>query len=111
MLYDPDTGQRILNPNACLMLVSVSAEARDDNGDGQIDFLDIPVGEHMIEVTRLPDGDTTVFAEHSIPVEPGAPYSIVSGIVAFVEAPRVVDRAWCSNAEALGFQAEGERSL
>lgn len=83
VLYHPDTRERISGSSACVVIEGVSAEGCDNNGDGQIDLLDIPLGEHTVEVTAMPDGYTTLFGVYTVTVASDHPYSIVKGFVTF----------------------------
>ncbi len=45
-----------LLPGACYIISPYSNEGCDENGDGQVDFQDIPHGRYVLVETRAPDG-------------------------------------------------------
>ena len=60
VLSIPGNGGRLSGSDACVIVEGASKEGCDDNGDGQIDFLDVPVGVYPVKVTRLPAGYQTL---------------------------------------------------
>ena len=54
VFMDASTGKIALT-NGCVQIVEVTSNGCD-TFTGQIDFLDVPVGPHEIEVTAIPDG-------------------------------------------------------
>lgn len=76
VLYDTMTGETIVG-ETCLEIVGASQEGCDDNRDGQVDFLDIPVGEHEIEFTNVPEGYVPAFETNTLEIFPEHPYSYV----------------------------------
>lgn len=64
---DFETGE--LLTGVCLSLRGYSNVGCDENGDGQVDFSDIPYGTYIIDVERYPAGRTLVYpANVSLPV-------------------------------------------
>jgi uncharacterized surface anchored protein len=51
---DIRTGQLLVG--ACYVLVDFSNEGCDENGDGQVDFADVPIGTYTVTQTRGPAG-------------------------------------------------------
>lgn len=56
---DYETGE--LLPGVCLSLRGYSNVGCDENGDGQVDFADIPYGTYIVDVERYPAGTALVF--------------------------------------------------
>lgn len=77
VLVDKRTGERITGDDACVRIVGVSEIGCDENGDGQIDFLDIPVGRHTVKITDMPSGYRGEFSRYTLEVE-ASEYSIVT---------------------------------
>lgn len=75
VLYDSDTGLPVRS-GSCLVIVGASQEGCDDNRDGQIDFLDVAVGTHPIEFTRLPAGYSPAHATNSVFNDSDNPFSV-----------------------------------
>ena len=75
MLYDLDTGLPVKG-GTCLVIVGASQAGCDDNRDDQIDFLDVAVGTHPIEFTRLPAGYSPTYVTNSIFNDPDNPFSV-----------------------------------
>ena len=75
VLYDTMTGQRLAG-GTCLEIVGASLEGCDENRDGQIDFLDVEVGNHSIEFTRVPAGYHPAFATNTLDNDPRNPFSV-----------------------------------
>lgn len=75
ILYqDPYTGELVKNEGVCVTLANdeyESAEGCDDNEDGQVDFLDVPLGTYDVEleVDTLPAGSELVYGPMTIDVE------------------------------------------
>ena len=67
MSYDGETGE--LLRGACFSLRDYSNIGCDGNGDGQVDFADIPYGRYVVEVERYPAGTALAF--------PGGPAGIL----------------------------------
>lgn len=59
----------------CMEIVGASIEGCDDNGDGSVDLLDVPVGTWAIEFTQLPAGYTPAYDAYEITVAPTYPFS------------------------------------
>jgi len=76
VLYDTITGETIVG-ETCLEIVGVSLEGCDDNRDGQVDFLDIPVGSQAIEFTNAPEGYVPAFENNPLKISPDHPFSYV----------------------------------
>lgn len=76
VLYDTMTGETIIG-KTCLEIVGASLEGCDDNRDGQVDFLDIPIGSHVIEFTNIPDGYVPAFESNTLKISPEHPFSYV----------------------------------
>jgi len=76
VLYDTITGETIIG-ETCLEVAGESLEGCDDNRDGQVDFLDIPVGEHEIEFTNVPEGYVPAFETNTLEISPEHPFSYV----------------------------------
>ncbi len=76
VLMDKLSGTRISGGNACVQIVGASRVGCDENGDGQIDFLDIPVGRYVVQITSIPQGYTVSSAD-GLTVSADAPHSIV----------------------------------
>lgn len=51
---DPDDGH--LLTDGCYVLADFSEEGCDDNGDGQVEFADIPIGTYTVQQTQTPAG-------------------------------------------------------
>jgi hypothetical protein len=75
VLYDTNTGQRVAG-NTCLEIVGASLEGCDDNRDGQIDFLDVSVGNYPIEFTQVPAGYVPAFVTNTLDNDPDNPFSV-----------------------------------
>ncbi len=75
VLYDSDTGLPVKG-DTCLVIVGASQEGCDDNRDGQIDSLDVAVGTHSIEFTRLPAGYSPTYVTNSVFNDPDNPFSV-----------------------------------
>jgi len=76
VLVDKATGARITGADACLR-VGESEIGCDENEDGQIDFLDIPVGTHTVRITDMPPGYHGEYTSYTLKVN-ASPYSIVT---------------------------------
>ncbi len=85
-VWDITTGQRITGEDVCVQLNEWSNVGCDLNGDGQIDFQDVPVGEYTINVTSLPDGYTVYFEDNVVEVPDDNPFSIANALLT-VEGP------------------------
>lgn len=60
ILVDTATGQRVVG-DTCMRIIDVSNVGCDERRrDGQIDFLDVPAGDHRFEFTRMPAGYAVV---------------------------------------------------
>jgi hypothetical protein len=81
VLVDKATGDRISGGNACIQIVGVSNIGCDENGDGQVDFIDIPVGKRTVKVTSLPAGYGVDSSSYELDIDPNYPYSIVTAAV------------------------------
>lgn len=57
--YDSETGE--LLTGACFSLRGYSNVGCDENGDGQVDFADIPYGTYVIDIERFPVGTTLAY--------------------------------------------------
>jgi hypothetical protein len=68
-----------------VVLVDFSNEGCDLNGDGQIDFQDVPVGEYTIEATSLPKGYNVYFKDNLVVVEETNPLSIANALLVIVK--------------------------
>jgi uncharacterized surface anchored protein len=74
VLYqDPYTGDLVRNRDTCVRLTNAgyeSAEACDENMDGQVDFLDVPLGTYDVEleVANRPAGSDLVYGPMTIEV-------------------------------------------
>lgn len=77
ILVDKNTSHRISGGNACVQIIGASEIGCDENGDGQIDFLDIPIGNHKVKITSMPRGYHGEFARYGLTVNK-SPYSIVT---------------------------------
>lgn len=77
VLVDKQTGERITGDNACVQIIGASEVGCDENGDGQVDFLDIPVGDHEVRITTMPAGYSGEYQRYSLTVD-ASPYSIVT---------------------------------
>jgi large repetitive protein len=75
VLYDTNTGQRIPG-TTCLEIFGASLEGCDDNRDGQIDFLDVPVGNYPIAFTEVPAGYVPAFVTNTLSNDPDNPFSV-----------------------------------
>jgi uncharacterized surface anchored protein len=53
---DAATGERIDDPNICLVLVGGSEEGCDDNIDGQVDFFGVAPGRYLVDIIGVPRG-------------------------------------------------------
>ena len=84
-IYDLDSGQRIKGEDVCVVLVDFSNEGCDLNGDGQIDFQDVPVGEYTIRATSLPSGYNVYFKDNLVVVEETNPLSIANALLVIVK--------------------------
>lgn len=84
-IYDVDSGERVRGNATCVVLVDFSNEGCDENGDGQIDFQDVPVGEYEIEATSLPRGYNVYFRENLVIVEETNPLSIANALLVIVK--------------------------
>lgn len=85
VLSIPGNGERLAGSDACVIIEGASKEGCDDNGDGQIDFLDVPTGVYKVKVTRLPAGYQTlpfISGSHQIHISDMDPVSIVTMYVA-----------------------------
>lgn len=71
VITDQVTGARIMGTNACVRVVGASEVGCDENGDGQIDFLDIPVGTQQVEFVQAPPGYGPETSRYTILVEAG----------------------------------------
>lgn len=75
VLYqDPYTGELVRNEDICVTLVNAgyrSAEVCDENADGQVDFLDVPLGTYDVELelASRPAGSELVYGPMTIDVE------------------------------------------
>ncbi|MGI8486295.1 MAG: MSCRAMM family protein [Thermomicrobiales bacterium] len=78
VLEDKDTGLRISGGNACVQIIGASNRGCDENGDGQIDFLDIPFGDHQLRITSMPQGYSGEYTRYQLTIDANAPYSIVT---------------------------------
>ena len=67
MSYDGETGA--LLTGACFSLRDYSNIGCDENGDGQVNFADIPYGKYVVDVERYPAGTALTF--------PGGPAGIL----------------------------------
>lgn len=77
VLIDKRTGERITGDDACVRIIGVSEIGCDENGDGQIDFLDIPVGRHTVKITEMPRGYHGEYSRYTLNVKDSR-YSIVT---------------------------------
>ncbi|MGC4191773.1 MAG: SpaA isopeptide-forming pilin-related protein [Thermomicrobiales bacterium] len=77
VLVDKTTGQRVTGGNACVRVVDASNIGCDENGDGQVDFLDIPVGSHTVRITDMPPGYHGEYSSYTLNVD-ASEYSIVT---------------------------------
>lgn len=84
-IYDVDSGQRVKGEDVCVVLVDFSNEGCDLNGDGQIDFQDVPVGKYTIEATSLPKGYNVYFRQNLVVVEETNPLSIANALLVIVK--------------------------
>jgi uncharacterized surface anchored protein len=75
VLYNTDNGHPVAG-DTCLEIVGASLEGCDDNQDGQIDFLDVAVGTHPIEFTRLPTGYFPAYVTNSVANSPDNPFPV-----------------------------------
>lgn len=57
--FDLETGE--LLTGACFSLRWFSNVGCDENGDGQVDFADIPYGTYVVDVERFPAGTTLAY--------------------------------------------------
>ncbi len=57
--FDLATGE--LLTGACFSLRDYSNVGCDENGDGQVDFADIPYGTYIVDVERYPTGTTLAY--------------------------------------------------
>lgn len=57
--FDSETGE--LLTGACFSLRGYSNVGCDENGDGQVDFADIPYGTYVVDVERYPAGTTLAY--------------------------------------------------
>lgn len=64
---DPDSGK--LLTGACYVLQGFSNEGCDENGDGQVDFADIPFDTYTVHQTKAPTGYSLI-PNYEITVEP-----------------------------------------
>ena len=93
ILYqDPYTGELVKSEETCVTLVNdeyESAEGCDENEDGQVDFLDIPLGTYDVEleVRDLPRGSELVYGPMTIDVTETEGSAIV-----IVSTLRIVNR-------------------
>jgi len=72
LFQDHYTGELIASPDTCVELVNAdyaSAEGCDDNTDGQVDFLDVPLGSYELRLVNLPRGSELVQGRFMIDVE------------------------------------------
>lgn len=72
---DPNTGK--LLTGACYVLQGFSNEGCDENGDGQVDFADIPFDTYTVHQTKAPQGYSLIH-DYEITVNPT---SIPTGFV------------------------------
>jgi uncharacterized surface anchored protein len=84
-VYDLDTGRRFKGEDVCVVLVDFSNEGCDLNGDGQIDFQDVPVGEYTIKATSLPAGYNVYVRQNRVVVEGTNPLSIANALLVIVK--------------------------
>lgn len=75
VLYNTENGQPVAG-DVCLQIAGESREGCDDNRDGQIDFLDVAVGTHPVEFTRLPAGYTPAYVTNSVFNDPENPFPV-----------------------------------
>ena len=93
ILYqDPFTGELVKSEDTCVTLVNDEYESEqgcDENEDGQVDFLDIPLGTYDVEleVDDLPIGSELVYGPMTIDVTETEGSAIV-----IVSTLRIVER-------------------
>jgi uncharacterized surface anchored protein len=58
LIRDDASGALVTDSGICVRIGDYSREGCDDNRDGQIDFLDIPVNSYALAVTRGPERGT-----------------------------------------------------
>jgi hypothetical protein len=75
VLYDTQTGLRVRGAT-CLQLEGASLVGCDENADGQIDFLDVPVGNLPIAFTALPAGYAPAYPTNTVFNDPESPFSV-----------------------------------
>lgn len=75
LLYNTENGQPVIG-DTCLEIVGASLEGCDDNLDGQIDFLDVAVGTHPVEFTRLPAGYSPAYVTNSVTNSADNPFTV-----------------------------------
>ena len=76
VLVDSVTGDRITTPGGCVQIERASKVGCDRNGDGQIDFLDIPIGTFPLVATSLPSGYESAWQPYALTVDGSSPYQI-----------------------------------
>lgn len=72
LFQDHYTEELIMSPDTCVELANAdyaSAEGCDDNTDGQVDFLDVPLGTYELKLVNLPRGSEAVHWPNRIDVE------------------------------------------
>ncbi len=74
LFQDPYTGELVKGVDVCIELANAdyrSNKGCDDNEDGQVDFLDVPLGTYEVEleVDNLPPGSELVYGPMTIGVE------------------------------------------
>lgn len=80
LAVDDATGA--LLPGACFQLRGYSNVGCDVNGDGRVDFADIPYGEYVIDLIRAPVGTVLAYPEWEdrLYVDRDLPYAVESAI-------------------------------
>ena len=80
LAVDDATGA--LLPGACFQLRGYSNVGCDVNGDGQVDFADIPYGEYVIDLIRAPVGTVLAYpeGEDRLYVDRDLPYAVESAV-------------------------------
>lgn len=87
VIYDTNNGQRVRG-NTCLQLEGASLVGCDDNADGQIDFLDVPVGNHPVTFTALPPGyNTPAYPANTVSNDPDNPFSVTVVYIGLTPMP------------------------
>jgi hypothetical protein len=86
VLSIPGNGGRLSGKGACVEIVGATKAGCDDNNDGQVDFVDVPVGVYTVKMTKLPSGYQQLSGPDQIHIVETDPLSIVTMYVG-VSAP------------------------